>query len=65
MGRVGLLTAIIMDYMRYRVIDDVAEDEDVSRLMREREVEADIAEETRRLIDAETDDVEIVDELHT
>jgi len=37
------------------MIDDVAEDEDVTRLMREREVEADIAEKTQRLIDVETD----------
>ena len=49
--------------MRYRIVDDIAEDEEVTRLMKEREVEADIAERTRRLIDAETDDVEIVDEL--
>jgi len=49
--------------MRYRIVDDIAEDEEVTRLMREREIEADIAEKTRRLIDDEMDAVEIVEEL--
>ena len=51
--------------MRYRIVDDIAEDEDVTRLMREREVEADIAEMTQPLIGAETDDIEIMEELQT
>ena len=37
--------------MSYRNVDDIPEDEDISRLMREREVEADIAEKTRELVD--------------
>ena len=51
--------------MRYRIVDDIAEDEDVTRLMREREVEPDIAEKTQWLIGAETDDIEIIEELQT
>lgn len=62
-GTADLLTAIIIGYMRYRIIDDIAEDEDVTRLMREREVEADIAEKMQLLIDAEIDVVEIGDVL--
>ena len=51
--------------MRYRIIEDIVEDEDVTRLTRDREVEADVAKKARQLIDAEIDFVEIVDELQT
>ena len=63
--RAALHSAIIIDCMRYRIVDDMAEDEDVTRSMREREDEADIAEKTQRLIDVETDDIEIVEEMQT
>ncbi len=46
--------------------DDIPEDEDVSRLMREHEVDADTAEKAQELIDEGVDEdeaIELADEL--